>query len=328
MVLHNPNNWHWVDKNCVEWSKSYFSDKLVGVSVKSDNASVNISSLDSLTGDVDVNQRKGKVISLFDVKLVLGFKGEVEGGEESEVSGSITIPEVAYDTEQDEYVFHISLTAETKEKQPVKELIRAQLIPVLRQKLARFGPDLIETHGKDIQHPVNENRSVFTSSAQSNQGISVGGATVNGLGSTESKSSSSAAYNTTTLRLDPVFQTSANELYKTFLEPARVAAWTRSPPVKFDNKEGGEFSLFGGNVSGKFVKLVEDKSIEMQWRLRDWKPQHFANLNILFDQGNSETKALVNWTGVPIGQEDVTRQNFEEYYVKSIKLTFGFGAVF
>ena len=71
-----------------------------------------------MDGDVDVSQRKGKVITLFDVKLVLDFEGKeiVESScplidptagstaEEEDASGTITIPEVAHDTTEDEYV--------------------------------------------------------------------------------------------------------------------------------------------------------------------------------------------------------------------------------
>jgi Activator of Hsp90 ATPase, N-terminal len=55
-----------------------------------------------MEGDVDVSQRKGKVITLFDVKLQLEYSGET--AEKEEVTGTITIPEVAHDTEEDEYV--------------------------------------------------------------------------------------------------------------------------------------------------------------------------------------------------------------------------------
>ncbi|KAK9464028.1 activator of Hsp90 ATPase [Lipomyces oligophaga] len=322
MVVHNPNNWHWVDKNCVEWAKAYFKERIVGTSASTDSAFAEISDLTSLTGDVDVNQRKGKVISLFDLQLVFSYKGQVG---DTLVDGSISIPEVAYDTEEEEYVFDISITGETKEKLPIKLFLREYLVPKLRQKLAIFGHDLLETHGKDIQHPVSENNSEFTKSAQIAQtSVKPSKTTSN---QTSSSHGQNTAYNTTTLHMEPVFNTSAAELYETFMNIDRVAAWTRSRPIIFEPKVDGFFSLFGGNVSGKFLVLTENKSIAMTWRLRDWKDDHFAQLKIVLDQGASETRAIVSWTGVPIGQEDITRQNFEEYYVKSIKLTFGFGAV-
>lgn len=94
----------------------------------------------SMDGDVDVSQRKGKVITIFDVRLQLEYTGKVplkkgekkkdeeenddqeeasQEGDTKDVSGTITIPEVAHDTEEDEYVvgllFH-SLPTRPKQK--------------------------------------------------------------------------------------------------------------------------------------------------------------------------------------------------------------------
>ena len=102
MVLHNPNNWHWVNKDVREWSREYLEKTVVGTEASEGDASANISKIVSMEGDMDVSQRKGKVITLFDVKLVLDFEGKTE--EEEDITGTITIPEVAHDTEEDEYV--------------------------------------------------------------------------------------------------------------------------------------------------------------------------------------------------------------------------------
>jgi len=40
---------------------------------------------------------------------------------------------------------------------------------------------------------------------------------------------------------------------------------------------------------------------------------------MIFDQGMDGTTLRVTWTGVPIGEEDVTKRNFREYYVNNIK---------
>ena len=75
MVLHNPNNWHWVNKDVSEWAKAWFSENLLKLSAEKDDTSVRISKVQSMDGDVDVSQRKGKVITIFDVKLVLEYTG-------------------------------------------------------------------------------------------------------------------------------------------------------------------------------------------------------------------------------------------------------------
>lgn len=75
MVLHNPNNWHWVNKDASEWAKSYLEENLIGLSAEDGDVSAKISKVQSMDGDVDVSQRKGKVITLFDVKLQLEYEG-------------------------------------------------------------------------------------------------------------------------------------------------------------------------------------------------------------------------------------------------------------
>lgn len=102
MVLHNPNNWHWVNKDTSEWARTYLEQNLIGISAADGHVTAKISKIMSMEGDVDVSQRKGKVITLFDVKVQLEYEGKTEA--EEDVGGSITVPEVAHDTEEDEYV--------------------------------------------------------------------------------------------------------------------------------------------------------------------------------------------------------------------------------
>jgi activator of HSP90 ATPase len=183
--------------------------------------------------------------------------------------------------------------------------------------LSKFGPDLLETHGKDIQHPdasIHSNSSSVTPASLSTASLS------------SSSVVGTAAYNTTSLRLEPVFNAPAHQLYDALLKPDMVALWTRSKP-DIAPVVGTNYTLFNGTISGKITDLVENSRIEMTWRLKDWKQAHFAILSLDFLQGAGETTIKVNWTGVPIGQEEVVQTNFEEYYVKPIKLTFGFGTV-
>lgn len=76
MVLHNPNNWHWVNKDVSEWAKEWFNENLTKLSVEDGDVKAKISKITSMDGDVDVSQRKGKVITIFDVKLVLEYSGK------------------------------------------------------------------------------------------------------------------------------------------------------------------------------------------------------------------------------------------------------------
>lgn len=75
MVLHNPNNWHWVNKDATAWARKWLEDNLTKIEAKEGDVSAKISKVVSMDGDCDVAQRKGKVITIFDVKLTLEYTG-------------------------------------------------------------------------------------------------------------------------------------------------------------------------------------------------------------------------------------------------------------
>jgi activator of HSP90 ATPase len=64
-----------VNKDCRAWAKKHLTEKLVGISASENNVRVSITSLDECTGDVDLNQRKGKLLAMYDVALKLGWQG-------------------------------------------------------------------------------------------------------------------------------------------------------------------------------------------------------------------------------------------------------------
>ncbi|KAL5084501.1 hypothetical protein Trisim1_011680 [Trichoderma cf. simile WF8] len=324
MVLHNPNNWHWVNKDASAWAKDWFEENLTKLETENGDVKARITKVQSMSGDVDVSQRKGKVITIFDVKLVLEYSGST--AEIDEVSGNITVPEIAHDTEEDEYVFEIDIFSESKEKQPVKDLVRSKLVPQLRKEFQKLAGALITEHGKDIQHAPGSNPSSGFSTPRTLPQAAPKAAAQ----PTASHTSSSGVVNTVTVRDDQEFRTTAEELYQTFVDPQRLAAFTRAPPKVFEGaKAGGKFELFDGNVSGEYLELEKPKKIVQTWRLNQWPAGHFSKLNIEFDQNDIDhvTVMRVTWEGVPVGQEDVTRRNWGEYYVRSIKQTFGFGTI-
>jgi activator of HSP90 ATPase len=213
----------------------------------------------------------------------------------------------------------------------VKDLVRSKLVPQLRPKLQKLGPALIAEHGKDIQHAPGSNPSSGFSTPKyiSSSHISKE-APKSATSTTTTSSGKGPAVNVTTVNDEAEFRTTAEQLYKTFTEPDRIAAFTRSKPLVFEGaKKGGKFELFGGNVSGEYDVLEEPTNVVQKWRLAQWPQGHYATLNIRFEQNDVDAVTImrVDIEGVPVGQEEVTKRNWGEYYVKSIKTTFGFGTV-
>ncbi|KAF2859102.1 hypothetical protein K470DRAFT_259131 [Piedraia hortae CBS 480.64] len=329
MVLHNPNNWHWVNKDVSSWTNDYLSKDLVGLKADGDDGThVEVSKLLSMDGDVDVSQRKGKVITIFDVRLQLEWTGTLPGEKEDDVSGTITIPEVAHDTDEDEYVFEVEIYSSASSKEPAKDLVRKALTPQIRKRLQMLAPALISEHGKDLQHPPGTDPSANFAKSTVLQSSSVAKSGNRPAGKTETTSSDNV--NVTKFSDTQEFRTTAEQLFQTFTDPQRIAAFTRTPPTVFEGaKEGAKFEIFGGNVSGSFVTLDKPTRIDQKWRLAQWPSGHYSLLKLKFEQNDVDgvTVMRVDWEGVPVGEEETTKRNWNDYYVRSIKTTFGFGTV-
>ncbi|AAS54400.1 AGL090Wp [Eremothecium gossypii ATCC 10895] len=346
MVVHNPNNWHWVDKNCIDWAKKHFAEKLAGLSSgnKTDGEYAEIAAVNSVEGDCEVNQRKGKVISLFDLRVVLSVRGHVADGTDWE--GSITIPEVAFDSAEDDYQFEISIYQETSKLAPARPLVREKLVPQLRAAFAVFGKELLQAHGKDIQVPQDQVRSSFTKANQESSFVGTdataaapGARMASAPAASAPRATAAPAYakaavsNTTSIHIEPTFNVAAADLFHTLLDKQRITAWSRSH-IQAD-RNGPELAvgetarMFGGNVTSTLLEAHEPERLVFNWRLADWSPAQVSKLAITFHESPEfhETKMVVSWSGIPIGEEEKVKANFEEMYVRAIKLTFGFGSV-
>lgn len=66
----NVNNWHWTGKNCINWAKEYLGKSLAGLEVEKNGVKVTTTTLTDCEGDVDLNQRKGKIIVGYHCALV------------------------------------------------------------------------------------------------------------------------------------------------------------------------------------------------------------------------------------------------------------------
>lgn len=190
--------------------------------------------------------------------------------------------------------------------------------------LAKLTDALVTEHAKDLQHgPGADPHRGFTPATVYPQAKKEAAPVA---AATTTSTTDNVAVNTTTVTASDEMRTTAEELYNTFTDPQRITAFTRGPPRQFEGaKVGGKFAIFDGNVTGEYLKL-SPKQIVQKWRLAQWPANHFSTLEMNFDQNDVDgvTQLRVSWSGVPVGQEDVTKQNWELYYIRSIKQTFGY----
>ena len=228
--------------------------------------------------------------------------------------------------------FEVEVYADSASKQPVKKIINEKIIPQLRQNFQKLGPRIIHEHGKDIQHASESPLASGTSTPkQTSKSAARSSSDIEStLRGSKPQATTGASVNVTKLTDQEEFRTTAEQLYKTFTDPQYIAAFTRAAPKLFEGaKEGGRFEIFDGNVKGEYTELNEPTKIVQKWRLSHWPTNHHSLMKIEFFQNNQDgvTMMRVDWDGVPVGQEEITKRNWREYYVQSIKRTFGFGTI-
>ncbi|KZT02340.1 uncharacterized protein LAESUDRAFT_752231 [Laetiporus sulphureus 93-53] len=315
-------NWHWKNKTVTPWAKAWFERELPTISVKGDGEeNVSISKVVDVDGDVELGQRKSKLITIYDCKVVLQWSGTASDG--TEVEGKLTIPEVSHEVTLDrlsDYAYEWSLeTSSSPAVDALYALARARLPTALETKFAEFPAAIIETHGKDLTISAEPSRQASpapTGSAASKASASSSTAAV--IKPAVKKAASSV--NTATISVDAHFMAAADDLFDLLTNEQRIPAWTRAPAQSVA-KPDTEYSLFGGSVRGKYISLTPANEIVQSWALQSpaWPDRHVAMLTTRLEQGSDSTKVTWTLSGVPLGMEEETTRNLQGYYIHGLK---------
>ncbi|KAF8743357.1 Activator of Hsp90 ATPase, N-terminal, partial [Rhizoctonia solani] len=306
-------NWHWKNKNVTPWAKTWFEQELVTVSHSEGGSEVKITSVNEVDGDCELGQRKSKLITIYDCKVVLSWTGENKDGSKAE--GKLTIPEVSHEQSDglSDYVYDWTLkTSSTPEVDALYALAKSKLPSLLAERFTAFRTAMLDTHGKDLQvagTPGASGAATPSISAPTNAASSLSKPV-------PAKEVSKGITNSAVVTVDASFMASAAELYEFLTDEKRIPAWTRNQ-AQSDTSVGGSYSLFGGGVTGKYIELQKPNKIVSTWRLNSpsWPSDHDGKLTITLDQQTDSTKVEFKLSGVPLGQEDETRKNLEGYYI-------------
>ncbi|KZT34712.1 hypothetical protein SISSUDRAFT_1052399 [Sistotremastrum suecicum HHB10207 ss-3] len=315
-------NWHWKSKHVTPWAKSWFERELTTIIIEEGDEKVSVAQVTDVDGDVELGQRKSKLITIYDCKVVLEWVGTASDG--SEVKGTLTIPEVSHEITLDglsDYVYEWALTtASSPAVDAVYSLAKKRLPAALETKFAEFPVVLTDTHGKDITvSTANSTEPSRVSTPSIPSGIKPAVPAVKKV---------EKAINTATIKVECSFMASADDLFSLLTDEKRIPSWTRAP-AQSNPTPGAKFSLFGGGVTGTYQSLQSPKEFVQTWALSNpnWPSGHDATLTTTLDQSSDSTKITWNLVGVPKGQEDETERNIQGYYVGGLK-SIGYVPVF
>ncbi|QPG76349.1 hypothetical protein FOA43_003736 [Brettanomyces nanus] len=144
-TIFNPDNWHWIDRDCLPWAKQYLEDNLSKVVLRKDGYNIAVTKVGPITGDCDITQRKGKVRCL--IELMVDFSIKLQKGDGEDSSYVIGLPEFEHDQLDSDYNFEI------RDGNPeYKPFIRKEFLPIVLDIFKGFQQELLEEHKNSLRH--------------------------------------------------------------------------------------------------------------------------------------------------------------------------------
>lgn len=314
-------NWHWKNKNVTDWGREWFERELVSISVQGDKEGdvVSVSTVTEVEGDIELGQRKSKLITIYDCKIILKWAGTDSDG--TEVNGTLTIPEVSHEITLDrssDYAFYWKLSTPTSPAVEALFLVAKSRLPTaLEAKFAEFPAAIIDTHGRDLTISAEPSRTA--SPAPNNANVPVA-SSASLSAPVPAKKVAAKVGNISTVAVNATFRADAERLFNLLTGHDDHFFKRVSAPPQAKAEPGSEFSLFGGGVKGKYVSLTQNKEIVQSWALQSptWPTGHTGTLTITLEQSFDSTQVTFSLAGVPTGLEDTIKQNIEQYYIHSL----------
>ena len=115
------------------------------------------------------------------------------------------------------------------------------------------------------------------------------------------------------IRQTVVIKASPHDVYETLIDSRKHSQLTGSK-AEISRKNGGNFSVWDGDVNGVNLELVPDKKIVQSWRLDDWPENHFSKVTFKIEPDEKGTRIIFTQSAVPDEALDDVKQGWYEYY--------------
>lgn len=139
----NVNNWHWTEKEASPWSRETFDQLFKGLIIEQENiGKASIECLGTVQGEACINNRKAKLIYIYDWDIELKWNGRVNGNDKV-VNGIIRIPNLSDENDIDEIDVSVTVNDDDRKANPdiadaLKEMVRKQGANILRSKCSDY----------------------------------------------------------------------------------------------------------------------------------------------------------------------------------------------
>ncbi|XP_053193364.1 activator of 90 kDa heat shock protein ATPase homolog 1-like [Scomber japonicus] len=253
----NVNNWHWTERDVSSWSSERLRQLLLEVRVEGSEGVCQLTDVSKLEGEASINNRKGKLFFFYEWQLRAGWLGTSSRG--VKFRGNIDVSNLSDENDLEDLDISASLCKDQPDT-PLLELMRRRGVEEVRRVLGDYVTQLKSEFSQGMVLPTSTGPAPAPAPAPAPNQIKT---SKTQIGSPRfSSGPAGAQIPTVSFTLRETFQTSADELYSTFINQELVQVFTRSAAA-VDGRVGGKFRLLDGSVSGEFTQLVS-QSVEMR----------------------------------------------------------------
>jgi len=119
-----------------------------------------------------------------------------------------------------------------------------------------------------------------------------------------------------TIRHHYFINATPEEVFAAITNPFTIELWS-GYPAQMEAKEGTEFSIFDGDISGRNISITENKQLVQEWYFGDRPEQSIVTINLQPHQEG--TKVNLEHTNVPDEEVEEFKDGWNEYYWGAIK---------
>jgi activator of HSP90 ATPase len=91
---------------------------------------------------------------------------------------------------------------------------------------------------------------------------------------------------------------SAAKVYEALISAEQFSEATGAP-AEISSDEGGEFSCFGGQITGRHIELIPDQRIVQSWRVKAWPEGVYSEVRFDLSESGGATTLELTHTGYP-----------------------------
>lgn len=119
-----------------------------------------------------------------------------------------------------------------------------------------------------------------------------------------------------TIKQTYVIYASVEKVWEALTEPSIIDKWGAGP-AKMDNKVGTKFSLWGGDIHGKNIRVIKHKELVQEWFGGEWDKPSIITFTLTEKDGKT-TVDLVH-VDVPDAEVDDIADGWKTYYMGPLK---------